>query len=158
MNIGEAGKLSGVSAKMIRYYEQIGLIPKANRSDAGYRHYSLLDVDNLRFIRRARDLGFTVEQINGLLLLWRDGGRASADVKTMALSHLTGLKLKIAELQAMAQTLEQLSSHCQGNDHPDCPIIEGLVESSGVSVTGQQGPRKAPRFGIDSPASSRQRS
>jgi MerR family copper efflux transcriptional regulator len=105
MNIGQAAKVSGVSAKMIRYYEQIGLIPPAVRSDAGYRHYRLPEVHSLRFIGRARDLGFSVEQISALLVLWHDRGRASADVKALALSHAAGLKTKIAELEAMAQSL-----------------------------------------------------
>ena len=126
MNIGQAARFSGVSAKMIRYYEQIGLIPKALRSDAGYRHYRSSDVHNLRFIRRSRDLGFSVEQISALLVLWNDRERASADVKEMALSHVGRLKAKIAELQAMAQTLEFLADHCHGDDRPDCPILEGL--------------------------------
>ncbi|MCU7973649.1 MerR family DNA-binding transcriptional regulator, partial [Shewanella sp. SW29] len=94
MNIGQAAKLSGISAKMIRYYEQIGLIPKANRSDAGYRNYSSADAQSFRFIRRARDLGFSVEQISELLLLWCNRDRASADVKALALSHADGLKAK----------------------------------------------------------------
>lgn len=157
MNIGQAAKFSGVSAKMIRYYEQIGLIPQAIRSDAGYRHYSSQDVHSLRFIRRARDLGFSVEQISALLVLWHDRDRASADVKAMALSHAAGLKAKIAELQAMAQTLEHLADHCQGNDRPDCPILADLAEPTVTVEQRSQTPRKTPRFGIDTPASSRHR-
>ena len=159
MNIGQAAKFSGVSAKMIRYYEQIGLIPKAIRSDAGYRHYSSPDVHSLRFIRRARDLGFSVDQISGLLVLWRDRDRASADVKAMALSHAAGLNAKIAELQAMAQTLEHLADHCHGNDRPDCPILADLAEPTAAASTEQRSktPHKALRFGVNRPASSRHR-
>ncbi len=157
MNIGQASKLSGVSAKMIRYYEQIGLIPKASRSDAGYRHYSAPDAHSLRFIRRSRDLGFSVEQISALLVLWRDRDRASADVKTMALAHADGLKAKITELQAMARTLEHLARHCHGNDGPDCPILADLAEQSAAEQQPSQAPHRAPRFGIDTPASSRHR-
>jgi Cu(I)-responsive transcriptional regulator len=160
MNIGDAAKLSGVSAKMIRYYEQIGLVPQATRSDAGYRHYSSADVHTLRYIRRARDLGFSVEQISELLVLWRDRDRASADVKAMALSHVAGLKAKIAELQAMAQTLEHLAEHCHGNDRPDCPIIADLAEPTIAAAAEQcsKALRRTPRFGVDTPASSRHRS
>lgn len=157
MNIGQAAKLSGVSTKMIRYYEQIGLIPKAIRSDAGYRHYSSSEVHSLRFIRRARDLGFSVEQISTLLVLWRDRDRASADVKAMALSHAAGLKTKIAELQAMVQTLEHLADHCHGNDRPDCPILADLAEPTTAAEQRSQAPHRTPRFGIDTPASSRHR-
>jgi len=159
MNIGQAAKFSGVSAKMIRYYEEIGLIPKATRSDAGYRNYSTPDAHSLLFIRRARDLGFSVEQISELLVLWRDRDRASADVKAMALSHVTGLKAKIAELQAMAQTLEHLADHCHGNDRPDCPIIADLAEPTVTAAAEQrsQAPHRTPRFGVDTPASSRLR-
>lgn len=160
MNIGQAAKFSGVSAKMIRYYEQIGLIPKAIRSDAGYRNYSSPDAHSLRFIRRARDLGFSVEQISALLVLWCDRDRASADVKAMALSHVAGLKAKIAELQAMAQTLEHLADHCHGNDRPDCPILADLAEPAAAAAAEQQRlqtPPKTPRFGVDTPASSRHR-
>ena len=130
MNIGEAGKASGVSAKMIRYYEQTGLIPKAVRSESGYRHYSDNEVHTLRFIRRARDLGFSVEEIAELLTLWRDRSRASADVKTVALGHVAGLKAKIAELQAMARTLQHLAETCSGDDRPDCPILEDLAREA----------------------------
>jgi len=159
MNIGQAAKSSGVSAKMIRYYEQIGLIPKATRSDAGYRNYSSSDAHSLYFIRRARDLGFSVEQISGLLALWRDRERASSAVKAMALAHVSGLKAKIAELQAMTQTLEHLANHCHGNDRPDCPIIEDLAEGAAATAAEQrsQAPNRTPRFGVDTPASSRNR-
>lgn len=159
MNIGQAAKASGVSAKMIRYYEQIGLIPKATRSDAGYRNYSSSDVHSLYFIRSARDFGFSVEKIMKLLTLWRDRDRASSDVKEMALAHAQGLKAKIAELQAMVKTLEHLANNCHGNDRPDCPIIESLAEQA-AAATPEPRPgtqNKAPLFGIDTPASSRDR-
>lgn len=154
MNIGQAAKSSGVSAKMIRYYEQIGLIPKALRSDAGYRHYSPQDVHSLRFIRRARDLGFSVEQISALLILWNDRDRASADVKEMALAHVARLKAKIDELQAMAHTLEYLAAHCHGNERPDCPILADLAEPTAATEPCSQAPREAPRFGAYTPVSS----
>lgn len=157
MNIGQAAQFSGVSAKMIRYYEQIGLIPKAIRSDAGYRHYSPQDAHSLRFIRRSRDLGFSVEQISALLVLWRDRDRASADVKEMALSHAAGLKAKIAELQSMAQTLEHLAENCHGNDRPDCPILADLAEPAITSEPHSCAQHRKPRFGVDTPASSRHR-
>ena len=126
MNIGAAAKASGVSAKMIRYYEEIGLIPPAARTSAGYRQYSDQDVHMLRFIRRARDLGFAVEGIRELLGLWRDQSRHSADVKRLALAHVTDLRRKIAELEDMAATLETLARACHGNDRPDCPILSEL--------------------------------
>lgn len=160
MNIGQAAKLSGISAKMIRYYEQIGLIPKAIRSDAGYRHYSSSDIDSLHFIRRSRDLGFSVEQISGLMDLWLDGERTSSDVKTMALTHISELRTRIAELQAMAETLEQLARDCQGNNQPGCPIIAGLIEPK--TLTEQQSQKRqrvqrTPRFGSSSLAPLRNR-
>lgn len=126
MNIGEASKGSGVSPKMIRYYEQTGLIPKIARRESGYRDYDETDVHRLRFIRRARDLGFTVEQIGELLLLWSDRSRASADVKALALSHVAALRAKVAEIEGMIATLETLAQSCHGDGRPDCPIIEGL--------------------------------
>lgn len=126
MNIGAAAKASGVSAKMIRYYEETGLIPPAGRTAAGYRVYSDQDVHMLRFIRRARDLGFSVEGIRELLGLWRDQSRQSADVKRLALAHVADLRRKIAELEDMASTLEALASACHGNDRPDCPILSEL--------------------------------
>lgn len=128
MNIGQAAKLAGISAKMVRYYEQTGLLPKANRTHAGYRYYNQSDVESFHLIRRARDLGFSSEQISTLLQLWRDNERASASVKAMALTHLNELNTKITELQTMAAALEHLAKNCQGNDKPDCSIIAGLTK------------------------------
>ncbi len=127
MNIGQAATASGVSAKMIRYYESIGLIPKTIRTEAGYRVYSEHDVHTLRFIRRARDLGFSVEQIADLVSLWRDRERASKDVKTIALEHVSTLERKIRELQDMASTLKHLARNCHGDARPHCPILEELA-------------------------------
>lgn len=146
MNIGEASRASGVSSKMIRYYEQTGLIPRAARRDSGYRDYDDADVHRLRFIRSARDLGFTVEQIGELLALWSDRGRASADVKALALDHVAALKQKQAEIAAMILTLENLAKRCHGDDRPDCPIIEGLAENdSGPAARAR--PRRFGRVG-----------
>ena len=127
MNIGQAAKASGVSAKMIRYYESIGLIPKTVRTEAGYRVYSDHDVHTLRFIRRARDLGFSVEQIADLVSLWQDRERASKDVKSIALEHVSVLERKIRELQEMASTLKHLARNCHGDTRPHCPILEELA-------------------------------
>lgn len=126
MNIGQAAKASGVSAKMIRYYEGIGLVPPAGRTASGYRSYGDQDVHMLRFIRRARDLGFSVEGIAELLGLWRDRDRHSADVKRLAVEHAARLREKIAGLQAMVGTLETLADRCAGDDRPDCPILRDL--------------------------------
>ena len=126
MTIGEAAKASGVSAKMIRYYEQIGLIPAAGRTGAGYRVYSPNDVQMLRFIRRARDLGFQVEAISELLALWRDRSRHSADVKRLAEAQIAGLRRRIAEMEGMVNTLDHLAQGCSGDDRPDCPILDDL--------------------------------
>ena len=131
MNIGEAAKSSGVSAKMIRYYEGIGLIPEAMRSEAGYRVYRDSDIHTLQFIRRSRDLGFSVKTIAQLLALWQDHGRASADIKAVALAHVDALCAKIAELEAMAKTLKHLAKHCQGDDRPECPILDDLARTAG---------------------------
>ncbi|MBN8943394.1 MAG: Cu(I)-responsive transcriptional regulator [Rhizobiales bacterium] len=126
MNIGEAAAASGVSAKMIRYYESIGLVSTVSRTDSGYRVYSDSDVHTLRFIRRARDLGFSVKQMTHLLALWSDRSRASAEVKQIALGHVAELEQKMRELRDMAKTLRHLAEHCQGDDRPHCPIIEEL--------------------------------
>lgn len=126
MNIGEAAKASGVNAKMIRYYEDIGLIERAPRTSAGYRNYAPSDVHTLRFIRKARDFGFSIDKITQLLALWRDRQRASADVKKVALEHMAELEEKIGELQAMADALRHLAENCHGDGRPDCPIIDGL--------------------------------
>lgn len=126
MNIGLAAKASGVSAKMIRYYEQTGLIPRADRTDAGYRDYSDSDVHMLRFIRRARDLGFSVAEIDELLGLWRDRSRQSGDVKRIAAAHIDDLRGKVAKLEQMAETLQTLIDRCAGDHRPDCPILADL--------------------------------
>lgn len=143
MNIGQAAAASGVSAKMIRYYEEIGLIPKAARRGSGYRDYAEADVHRLRFIRRARDLGFGVERIGELLELWSDRSRASADVKALALGHVATLRRRMAEIQGMIGTLESLAQSCHGDDRPDCPILEGLSEEA-APPPAKAGPR---RFG-----------
>jgi Cu(I)-responsive transcriptional regulator len=127
LNIGEAAEASGVSAKMIRHYEEIGLVPKAGRTVAGYRIYRDADVHVLRFIRRSRDLGFTMKEIAGLLGLWQNKRRASADVKRLASAHMADLDARIAELQAMRRTLEHLVHCCHGDDRPDCPILDDLA-------------------------------
>ncbi len=142
LTIGEAAKASGVSAKMIRYYEGIGLITPPARSEAGYRHYGARDIHNLRFVRRARDLGFSVEQIGALLALWRDRDRQSAQVKAVVDDHLVDLKRKIGELQGMVRVLEGLSDCCHGDDRPDCPILDDLE-----AAPPGPAPHHPPRFG-----------
>jgi MerR family copper efflux transcriptional regulator len=130
MNIGQASKRSGVSQRMIRHYETIGLIPKAARRDSGYRDYDDKDVHTLSFIRRARDLGFPISEIAQLLALWQDRSRASADVKALALARATELKRKEQEIQAMRRSLEQLARNCHGDGRPDCPILEDLAHEA----------------------------
>ncbi|MFO1133076.1 MAG: Cu(I)-responsive transcriptional regulator [Hyphomicrobiales bacterium] len=131
MNIGDAAKDSGVSAKMIRYYEEVGLITPPTRNANGYRSYAKSNIHELKFIRRARDLGFTVEQIAVLIHLWRDRSRASADVKRIALEHVAALEAKRREIEEMANTLRHLADNCQGDGRPDCPILENLAEGCG---------------------------
>ncbi|MCX7256054.1 MAG: Cu(I)-responsive transcriptional regulator [Polaromonas sp.] len=127
-NIGQAAAQSGVSAKMIRHYETLGLLPAVPRTDAGYRQYGQAQIHTLRFIRRARLLGFSMVEIAELLKLWQNQSRASADVKRIALAHVADLERRIAEMQAMRQTLQELASCCQGNQRPDCPILSGLAD------------------------------
>ncbi len=144
MNIGEAAAASGVSTKMIRYYERTGLIDPAERTASGYRVYTSSDVHSLQFIRRSRDLGFSVAQIENLLALWRNRERASADVKALALEHVERLCNKVAELEAMIAALKHLADNCSDDDRPDCPILRDLAE-------GRQGDCAAPvenRFGV----------
>lgn len=129
MNIGKAASLSGVPAKTIRYYEEIGLIPKAARTEGGYRDYTQQDVDILRFIHRARDLGFPVRDVSALLALWRDRSRSSSQVKDLALSHIADIDVKIEELRSIRRTLMDLASRCHGDDRPDCPILDDLAAS-----------------------------
>lgn len=129
-NIGEAAAATGVSAKMIREYERNGLIPPAQRTFAGYRLYNDADLNRLHFIKRARNLGFPMKQVAVLLNLWNDRSRASADVKALALQHADELRVRIAEMQAMQRTLEDLARKCHGDGRPDCPIIEGLAAPS----------------------------
>jgi len=127
MNIGQASLQSGVSAKMIRHYEALGLVPGVTRSAAGYRQYGEATMHTLRFIRRARDLGFETREIHALLLLWRDKKRPSAQVKRIAQRHVADLAQRIAALQGMQRTLEHLAQRCHGDHRPDCPILEDLA-------------------------------
>ena len=135
MNIGEASKASGVTAKMIRYYESVGLLSAKARTTAGYRVYGAEEVHSLRFIRQARRLGFLVEDIRRLLALWHDRSRASAEVKSIALEHVADLDRRIEELTDMRNTLAHLAAHCHGDDRPDCPIIERLADPDATLAT-----------------------
>ncbi|MGH8379736.1 Cu(I)-responsive transcriptional regulator [Pseudomonas sp.] len=130
MNIGQAARRSGLSAKMIRYYESIGLLQPALRSDSGYRLYQQEDLHRLAFIKRSRDLGFSLEEVARLLTLWQDRQRASADVKALASQHIDDLNRRIEELVSLRDTLSELVAHCQGDDRPDCPILKDLAAGS----------------------------
>lgn len=127
-NIGEASARSGVSAKMIRHYESLSLLPKVGRTASGYRQYGPREVHTLRFVRRARELGFSMVEIAALLKLWQNRRRASADVKRIALSHVADLDRRMSEMAAMKRTLESLAACCHGDDRPDCPILDELAE------------------------------
>jgi len=127
MNIGKVAALSGVPAKTIRYYEEIGLMPAPGRTASGYRAYTERDVQTLKFIQRARSLGFAVKDVADLLALWRDRGRASADVRRIAQHHVAEVERKIAELETIRATLQSLIDCCHGDDRPDCPILESLA-------------------------------
>ena len=132
LTIGEMAKRSGLTAKMIRHYESLALLPPAVRSEAGYRHYQEQDVQQLRFIRQARELGFSLPQIGELLNLWHDQQRPSSKVKQVAQQHITVLEQKITELTQMKSALETLVSRCHGDDSSDCPILDELAQPSGV--------------------------
>ncbi|WP_407973391.1 Cu(I)-responsive transcriptional regulator (plasmid) [Burkholderia pyrrocinia] len=150
MNIGQAASASGVTAKMIRYYESIDLVQTASRSDSGYRIYGDDDVHVLRFIGQARTLGFSIEQIRQLLSLWLDQARASAEVKAIAAQHIAELNIRIEELVAMRDTLAHLAKHCAGDERPRCPILEGISRTDirlGRSLTA----RAAIRAAVPSP-------
>ena len=127
MKIGEAARASGVSAKTIRYYESIGLIPRTSRSESGYRSFVQMDIDTLRFVQRARSLGFSVKDVARLLDLWRDRSRVSSAVKTLATEQLGEIDRKIDELRSMRDTLEHLAEQCHGDQRPDCPILDGIA-------------------------------
>ena len=131
LNIGDAAQASGVSAKMIRHYEAIGLIKKVKRTDAGYRTYGENEIHVLRFIKQARALGFSMKQIAELLGLWQDRKRRSSKVKQLALEHIQELDAKIHDMQVMKTTLEGLAAHCHGDERPDCPILEQLASPAG---------------------------
>lgn len=150
MNIGEASRASGISAKMIRHYESLGLLRAIARSAAGYRQYNAATVHTLRFVRRARDLGFGLHEIETLLQLWADGSRASGDVKRIALAHVADLEQRIARMQAMQRTLDQLAHACHGDARPDCPILDDLAgersaeEPHSASTSTAAAPRRRP--------------
>lgn len=159
MNIGQAAKASGVSAKMIRHYEGIGLIAPAGRTESGYRVYGKNDVAILRFIRRARDLNFSSSQIKELLALWQDRARASADVKRLALEHVAALEARMRELQEMAGTLRHLARNCHGDGRPECPIIEELAQAAAPPPAAEKPVRRGRRLGdaANRPANARKR-
>jgi MerR family transcriptional regulator, copper efflux regulator len=127
MNIGEAAERSGVSAKMVRHYESLGLLPRIARTDAGYRQYGDAEVHTLRFIRRARDLGFSMAEIGELLKLWQNRRRASADVRRIAQRHVADLERRIADMDSMKRTLQHLIHGCHGDERPECPILQELA-------------------------------
>lgn len=138
MNIGQAAQASGVSAKMIRHYEDIGLIQKAKRSLSNYRTYTSNEVHTLRFIKQARSLGFSMQQIGALLKLWQDRRRPSRKVKELVAAHIQDLEVRIQELKAMKQVLSTLAQHCHGDDRPDCPILDGLEKLKVGRPSGRQ--------------------
>lgn len=140
MNIGQAAQATGVSAKMIRHYESVGLFPTPRRTEAGYRQYSSGEVHTLRFIRHARDLGFSIAQIGDLVSLWQDRGRPSRQVKALAQAHIHELERKAQDLLAMKATLEHLVKRCRGDGRPDCPIIDSLAADD-ESPSQSLGPR-----------------
>ena len=143
-NIGEAAARSGVSAKMVRHYESLRLLPAVARTEAGYRLYSDRQVHTLRFIRRARDLGFSMTEIAELLKLWHNRRRASADVKRIAMAHVEDLNRRLAAMVEMRDTLAHLAHCCQGNERPDCPILEDLAQHLGAPASAKPGAARRP--------------
>lgn len=142
-NIGEAARRSQVSAKMVRHYESLGLLPEINRTDSGYRQYSDREVHTLRFIKRSRDLGFSMVEIAELLKLWQNQRRSSADVQRIAIRHVEDLNQRMAEMEAMKRTLETLIHCCPGDHRPDCPILDELGKAPEFVPT--KGPARAKR-------------
>ena len=138
--IGEAARRAGVSARMVRHYESLGLLPAVGRTDSGYRQYTGADVHALRFIGRARTLGFSMEEIRELLGLWQDKGRASASVKRIAQAHIDDLAERIAAMQAMQRTLQSLVHCCHGDQRPDCPILDDLAAAQDNGTTARKMP------------------
>jgi MerR family copper efflux transcriptional regulator len=146
MNIGQASSATGVSTKMIRHYEAIGLLPKAARAESGYRRYQAADLHLLRFVRQARTVGFSTTDIRQLLALWQDRRRPAREVKRLAQRHLDEVELRIGELKAIAGTLTHLIAHCRGNDRPDCPILDALADEGHAHAgSGKPPQREAPR-------------
>jgi len=145
MNIGQAAGVSGVSAKMIRHYEALGLLAAAQRTESGYRQYAQNDVHTLRFIRHARDLGFSLTEIAELVSLWQNRSRPSRQVKAFAEAHIRELEQKAAELLAMKSTLEHLVHCCHGDDRPECPILDGLAGADSLSPAASASQRRAVR-------------
>ena len=152
MNIGQAAEASGVTAKMIRHYEQVGLLPAARRTESGYRQYGDNDVHTLRFIRQTRDLGFSIAEITELVSLWQNRRRSSRVVKALAQAHIQALEAKAQELLAMKATLEHLVHCCHGDERPDCPILDTLAADPGAATptpaadAQAQGRRKKTQF------------
>ena len=150
MNIGQAATASGVSAKMIRHYEQVGLFPQPDRTDAGYRQYSEKEVHTLRFIRQARDLGFSIQQIGELVGLWQNRRRPSRQVKALAEAHIRELEQKTQDLLAMKATLQHLVQCCHGDDRPDCPILDTLASESAAPPAAVKARKSALTGGLRS--------
>ena len=144
MNIGEAAIASGVSAKMIRHYEELALLPAAQRTEAGYRQYEQNDVHTLRFIRHSRDLGFSLAEIAELVSLWHNRRRPSRSVKALAEAHIQELEQKAAQLLAMKLALEHLVHCCHGDDRPECPILEGLAQADALTPPAAATKHRAP--------------
>ncbi len=144
MNIGEAASTSGVSAKMIRHYEELGLLPEARRTESGYRQYEQADVHTLRFIRHSRDLGFSLSEVAELVSLWQNRRRPSRQVKALAEAHIKELEQKAAEILAMKSALEHLVHCCHGDERPECPILDGLAAESAVANRDGSSKRRVP--------------